>query len=34
VNRTHTAQDQEQCLLAAEIAIRAQMAAKQVRIEE
>lgn len=33
VNRTHTAQDQEQCLLAAEISIRAQMAAKQVRIE-
>lgn len=33
VNRTHTAQDQEQCLLAAEISIRAQMAAKQVSIE-
>lgn len=30
VNRTHTAQDQAQCLLAAEISIKAQMAAKRV----
>jgi predicted dehydrogenase len=34
VNRTHTAQDQEQCLLAAELSIRAQMSAKQVTIED
>jgi predicted dehydrogenase len=30
VNRTHTAQDQAQCLLAAELSIRAQMTAKRV----
>jgi len=30
VNRTHTAQDQAQCLLAAELSIKAQMAAKRV----
>jgi predicted dehydrogenase len=34
VNRTHTAQDQTQCLLAAELVIRAQMNAKQVTLEE
>ena len=34
VNRTHTAQDQEQCLLAAELSIRAQMSAKQFMIED
>jgi predicted dehydrogenase len=33
VNRTHTAQDQTQCLLAAELAIRAQQAAKIVRLQ-
>jgi predicted dehydrogenase len=33
VNRTHTAQDQTQCLLAAELAIRAQRNAKLVRVE-
>lgn len=33
-NRTHTAQDQEQCLLAAELSIRAQMSAKNVTIED
>ena len=32
VNRTHTAQDQAQCLLAAELAIRAQMTAATVSI--
>lgn len=32
VNRTHTAQDQTQCLLAAELAIRAQLAAKHVTL--
>jgi len=32
VNRTHTAQDQTQCLLAAELAIRAQRNAKLVRV--
>jgi len=32
VNRTHTAQDQTQCLLAAELSIRAQLAAKRVII--
>jgi predicted dehydrogenase len=32
VNRTHTAQDQAQCLLAAELSIRAQQAAKRVAI--
>ena len=30
VNRTHTAQDQAQCLLAAELSIRAQLTAKRV----
>ncbi len=34
VNRTHTAQDQAQCLLAAELVIKAQRAAKFVTIEE
>jgi hypothetical protein len=33
VNRTHTAQDQSQCLLAAELVIKAQMNAKQVTLE-
>jgi predicted dehydrogenase len=33
VNRTHTAQDQTQCLLAAELVIRAQMAAKHVQLQ-
>ncbi len=33
VNRTHTAQDQTQALLAAELVIRAQMAAKHVVLE-
>jgi predicted dehydrogenase len=33
VNRTHTAQDQTQCLLAAELAIRAQRNAKTVRVQ-
>jgi predicted dehydrogenase len=33
VNRTHTAQDQTQCLLAAELAIRAQRNAKLVRVQ-
>jgi len=32
VNRTHTAQDQTQCLLAAELSIRAQLAAKRATI--
>ena len=32
VNRTHTAQDQEQCLLAAELSIRAQLNAKRVTL--
>jgi predicted dehydrogenase len=32
VNRTHTAQDQEQCLLTAEVVIKAQMAAKVVHL--
>jgi len=32
VNRTHTAQDQAQCLLAAELSIRAQLTAKRVTI--
>jgi len=31
-NRTHTAQDQAQCLLAAELAIRAQLGAKRVTL--
>ena len=34
VNRTHTAQDQEQCLLAAELVIKAQRNAKFVKLEE
>lgn len=34
VNRTHTAQDQDQCLLAAELVIKAQKGAKFVTIEE
>jgi hypothetical protein len=33
VNRTHTAQDQEQCLLAAELVITAQKNAKFVALE-
>ena len=33
VNRTHTAQDQTQCLLAAELSIRAQMGAKRARVD-
>jgi len=33
VNRTHTAQDQVQCLLAAELVIKAQLAAKRVKLE-
>lgn len=33
VNRTHTAQDQTQCLLAAELSIRAQMNAKRVQLD-
>ena len=33
VNRTHNAQDQTQCLLAAELVIKAQMNAKQVTLE-
>ena len=32
VNRTHTAQDQAQCLLAAELSIRAQLTAKRVTL--
>lgn len=34
VNRTHTAQDQAQCLLAAELSIRAQLTAKRVTIAD
>ncbi|MFT3770433.1 MAG: hypothetical protein QM820_33820 [Minicystis sp.] len=34
VNRTHTAQDQTQCLLAAELAVRAQLAARRVTLED
>lgn len=34
VNRTHTAQDQEQCLLAAELVIKAQSKAEFVHLEE
>jgi predicted dehydrogenase len=34
VNRTHIAQDQEQCLLAAEIVIKAQRSAKVVTLKE
>lgn len=33
VNRTHTAQDQEQCLLAAELSIRAQMKATRAHLD-
>lgn len=33
VNRTHTAQDQGQCLLAAELSIRAQMQATRARLD-
>ena len=33
VNRTHIAQDQEQCLLAAELVIKAQMMAKHVHLD-
>ena len=33
VNRTHTAQDQTQCLFAAELVIKAQVAAKRVTLE-
>jgi len=33
VNRTHVAQDQTQCLLAAELVIKAQLAAKVVTLE-
>ena len=34
LNRTHTAQDQAQCLLAAELVIRAQMGAKWVTLKD
>ena len=34
VDRTHTAQDQAQCLLAAELVIKAQLAAKRVTLQE
>lgn len=34
VNRTHIAQDQAQCLLAAELVIKAQLAAKRVTLQE
>jgi predicted dehydrogenase len=34
VNRTHTAQDQDQCLLAAELVIKAQMGAKWVTLKD
>jgi hypothetical protein len=34
VNRTHTAQDQVQCLLAAELVIRAQLQAKTVTLDK
>jgi hypothetical protein len=33
VNRTHTAQDQAQCLLAAELVIRGQMKAQVVHLK-
>jgi hypothetical protein len=33
VNRTHTAQDQDQCLLAAELVIKAQRNAKFVTLQ-
>jgi hypothetical protein len=34
VNRTHVAQDQEQCLLAAELVIKAQMKATRATIKD
>jgi hypothetical protein len=34
VNRTHVAQDQEQCLLAAELVVKAQNNAKFVTLKE
>jgi predicted dehydrogenase len=34
VNRTHVAQDQDECLLAAELSIKAQMNATRVKLEE
>jgi hypothetical protein len=34
VNRTHVAQDQDQCLLAAELSIKAQLNATRVKLEE
>jgi hypothetical protein len=34
VNRTHIAQDQAQCLLAAELSIHAQLMAKRVTIAD
>jgi hypothetical protein len=34
VNRTHVAQDQTQCLLAAELVIKAQNAAKMITIKD
>ena len=34
VNRTHIAQDQDECLLAAELSIKAQMNATRVKLEE
>ena len=34
LNRTHTAQDQEQCLLAAELVIKAQLSAKWVTLKD
>lgn len=34
VNRTHTAQDQEECLLAAGLVIKAQRNAKMVKLED
>jgi len=34
LNRTHTAQDQDQCLLAAELVIKAQMGAKWVTLKD
>jgi hypothetical protein len=34
VNRTHTAQEQAQCLLAAELSIRAQMGAHRTAIRD
>ena len=34
VNRTHVAQDQDECLLAAELVIKAQLAAKRVTLQQ